>query len=704
MDLVGRYRPHCFKEVRGQDRAVAYLRHRILNGQHGESTLFQGAFGSGKTTLARIYATALNCEAPDETEGSPCGECRSCQEMTDGLHRDFREFDGARFNTHKHVVDDLADWLRRPCRSENRWRILFIDEAQAMTRAAKSALLKPIEDAPENTIVFLATTEAESLPETLRSRLQSIEIRSLTAPASVQYLREIAEQEGIQAESDALAVLGALKRGHPRDLLRGLEQVASVQPITRDHVLAAFGVGLVEHLLRLGRALAVGDLGPQLQAFSDWPEGTAIKLRYLQLFLLSLYYKQVLSLSVTLDPLIDAITAAERAPIHEVLQRRLRDAGVDSNVFWQAICGFWPMVPADQDDAALQLRLVLFLDRFNAPGVPDVRAHADLAPRSDRPARAKAKPVARVSGANPRRPVRSAPARATHLARDTAEKIIRAASFLIQEHGLCFTCHLLVCHQLIQPSGNEATLMTEFCRNAANWLRRSGTPVFRLLLREIDPALGTCSRFVAHVPPGQLSAFEAWTCAWFIKSRGLTIADDALTFDRLAPSMVRTPAGRIGFHWKCVRDLCASLDPGVQDRAQGEASPQPLVTLLGIPASKRRSPAGRPDRAYSASEALSQTTFEARVAATGMPYLSAYDDGAYGRIDEGWELDEHRHRQRFSADRATRRQQIDTIFPESDLATRRDRVAALEALAQVFPLDARARPGRDWEIWPPRRR
>ena len=695
-NLVDRYRPRRFEDVRGQERAVAYLGHRIKNGQHGESTLFQGAYGSGKTTLARIYAAALNCDHPDAAWGSPCGTCRSCREMIARAHADFREFDGARYNTQKHVVEDLAEWLKRPRLPGSHWRILFIDEAQAMTGAAKSALLKPIEEAPENTIVFLATTEAESLPETLRSRLQPIEIRPLSAPASVQYLREIADREGINAESDALAVLAALKRGHPRDMLRGLEQVASVQPVTRDRVLEAFGVPLVAHLLNLGTALAAGDLGAQLKAFSDWPEGTATKLRYLQLFLLSLYYNQVLNLSVVLDPLIDAIRATERAPILDVLQHRLQAAAVDSTAFWPAVCGFWPVVPADQDDATLQLRLVLFLDRFNAPGRDETRSPADASTQADarRPARARAR--------DSRRPTRSAPASATHLPRETAEKIIRAASFLMQEHGHSFTSSLCV-HDTGLAASEDGALMSEFCRNAGHWLAGShGDPVFRLLVREIDPQRGPCSRFVAYVAPERLDAFEAWARTWFTQIRGLSIPDNALVFTHLAPSAARSRAGRVQFHWACVRDLCAALDPSVQDRARGERSPWPLVALLGIPERQRRSPVARPARAFSASETLSQTTIERRAEATGMPYLYAYDDGAFDRIYDGWEFEEHHHRKRFSSERATRRAEIDAALPAGDLALGQERTAALERLAREFPPEARARPGRAWPIWPTR--
>lgn len=703
-DLVNHYRPRRFEDVKGQEQAVAYLGHRITNGQHGEGTLFQGAFGSGKTTLARIYAAALNCDRPDSVWGSPCGTCRSCQEMKYNIHSDFREFDGARYNTQKHVVDDLVEWLKRRPLSENRWRILFIDEVQAMTSGAKSALLKPIEDAPDKTIVFLATTEAERLPETLRSRLQPIEIRPLSPAASIQYLREITIKEAIRAETDALAVLGALKRGHPRDLLRGLQQVASVQPITRDHVLKVFGVGLIDHLLRLGAALASGDLAAQLQAFSDWPEGTATKLRYLQLFLLSLYYNQVLKLSVILDPLIDAITPAERAPIFAGLQQRLQSTDVDDSEFWPAICGFWPVIPADQDDAALQLRLVLFLDHFNAPGKCRSSAQADVLVPPNRSTRENKQRLAQAQGASQRRPPRSAPASATHLSRETTEKIIRAASYLIQEHGLCFTVRLLVRHSGVPAPQDEGTLMSEFCRNAGNWLDKSGVPAFRLLVRETDPKRGPCSRFVAHVPPEQLSAFEAWTRKWFTQTRDLQIAEDALEFDQLAPSKIHSRANRIRFHWKCVRDLCASLDPGVQDRIERQGAPKPLVALLDIPESKRRTPTAIPNRAFSASSALSPETIEEQAKVTGMPYLSAYDDGAYDHLDKGWELEEYHHRQSFLNDRAEQLRQINAALPDGDLATQRDREAALKDLDHAFPSEARARPGRNWLIWPPRNR
>lgn len=251
---------------------------------------------------------------------------------------------------------------------------------------------------------------------------------------------------------------------------------------------------------------------------------------------------------------------------------------------------------------------------------------------------------------------------------------------------------------------DEGALMSEFCRNAGNWLANSEAPAFRLLVRETDPKRGPCSRFVAHVPPEQLSAFEPWTRKWFTQNRDLQIAEDALEFDQLAPSKIHSRADRIRFHWKCVRDLYASLDPGVQDRVERQETPKPLVALLAIPKAMRRTPTAIPDRAFSASSALSQTTIEKQAEVTGMPYLSAYDDGAYDRLDEGWELEEYNHRQSFSNDRAEQLRQINAALPDGDLATQRDREVALKDLDHAFPSEARARPGRNWLIWPPRNR
>jgi DNA polymerase-3 subunit gamma/tau len=220
--LARKYRPQKFSDVIGQDHVTRTLQNAIEQGRIAHGYIFSGHRGIGKTTIARILAMALNCQSKDHPVPEPCGVCDSCREIRAGNAVDVIEIDAAT-NRGIDEIRELREAARyRPAR--DRFKIYILDEAHQITDAAFNALLKTLEEPPGHIVFMMATTQPEDIPQTIRSRCQHFSFHAVRFDDIVNQLRDIAKQEGITADDDALAMLAEVGDGSMRDALSIMDQ------------------------------------------------------------------------------------------------------------------------------------------------------------------------------------------------------------------------------------------------------------------------------------------------------------------------------------------------------------------------------------------------------------------------------------------------------------------------------------------------
>ena len=219
--LARKYRPQTFEEVVGQEHVTRTLKNAISGNRVAHAILFSGPRGTGKTTIARILAKAVNCESgPTPT---PCNACRSCQDITAGRGVDVFEIDGASNNS----VDQVRE-LRDNSRympAHSRYKIYIIDEVHMLSIAAFNALLKTLEEPPAHVLFFFATTEAHKIPITILSRCQRHDLRRIDIAAISQHMEALCRQEAVSISSGNLWAIARESGGSMRDALSLLDQV-----------------------------------------------------------------------------------------------------------------------------------------------------------------------------------------------------------------------------------------------------------------------------------------------------------------------------------------------------------------------------------------------------------------------------------------------------------------------------------------------
>lgn len=238
--LYRKWRPKSFPEVVGQEPVVQTLTNQVKTGRVGHAYLFCGTRGTGKTTIAKIFARAVNCEQP--VDGSPCNECASCRTIMDGSSMNVVEIDAASNNGVDNIREIRDEVKYSP--TEGRYRVYIIDEVHMLSAGAYNALLKTLEEPPSYVIFILATTEVHKIPVTVLSRCQRYDFKRIAANQILGQLEKLTAAEGIDAEEKALKYIARAADGAMRDALSILEECISYyygQTLTYENVLEVVG-------------------------------------------------------------------------------------------------------------------------------------------------------------------------------------------------------------------------------------------------------------------------------------------------------------------------------------------------------------------------------------------------------------------------------------------------------------------------------
>ncbi len=257
--VARKYRPQTFKEVLGQEPIVKTLKNALKSGKSAHAYLFCGSRGTGKTTLARILAKALNCTNLT-SDFEPCNSCTSCKEITSGSSLDVMEIDGA---SHR-GIDDIKQIAESVgyCPSSGQCKVYLIDEVHMLTKEAFNALLKTLEEPPANVKFFFATTEAHKIPATILSRCQRFNLARIPQAAMIEKLKKIAADMQVEVEDAALFRLTGFAEGGLRDAESLFDQMISFSEgkITQEVVQEVLGVMPREQFFAIDQAVITGDI------------------------------------------------------------------------------------------------------------------------------------------------------------------------------------------------------------------------------------------------------------------------------------------------------------------------------------------------------------------------------------------------------------------------------------------------------------
>jgi DNA polymerase-3 subunit gamma/tau len=251
--LYRKFRPGVFEDVKGQEHIVTTLKNQIKAERIGHAYLFCGTRGTGKTTVAKIFAKAVNCEHP--VDGSPCGECAVCKAIASGASMNVIEIDAASNNGVDNIREIVDEVSYSP--AEGKYKVYIIDEVHMLSIGAFNALLKTLEEPPSYVIFILATTEVHKIPITILSRCQRYDFKRISIDTISARIRELTEIEQVSIEEKAIRYIAKTADGSMRDALSLLDQCIAFhfgQELTYDKaldVLGAVDTGVFSRLLRV---------------------------------------------------------------------------------------------------------------------------------------------------------------------------------------------------------------------------------------------------------------------------------------------------------------------------------------------------------------------------------------------------------------------------------------------------------------------
>lgn len=267
--LYRKWRPVTFEDVKGQDHIVTTLKNQIKLDRVGHAYLFCGTRGTGKTTVAKIFAKAVNCENP--VDGSPCGECPTCKAIAAGVSMNVVEIDAASNNGVDNIREIRDEVMYSP--TEGKKKVYIIDEVHMLSIGAFNALLKTLEEPPEYVIFILATTEASKIPITILSRCQRYDFHRISIDTIAGRLSQLMEYENIRVEDKALRYVAKAADGSMRDALSLIDQCVAFhlgqEELTYENVLDVLGAVDTTVFADTLKAVVSGDVSACLHIVED---------------------------------------------------------------------------------------------------------------------------------------------------------------------------------------------------------------------------------------------------------------------------------------------------------------------------------------------------------------------------------------------------------------------------------------------------
>ena len=266
--LYRKFRPGEFEDVKGQDHISKTLQNQIKAERIGHAYLFCGTRGTGKTSVAKIFAKAVNCLQP--VNGSPCGECEMCKAISAGTSMNVIEIDAASNNGVDNIREIREEVAYRP--TEGKYKVYIIDEVHMLSIGAFNALLKTLEEPPEYVIFILATTEAHKIPITILSRCQRYDFKRISIETIADRLTDLMEREGIEVEERAIRYVAKVADGSMRDALSLLDQCIAFylgQKLTYNNVLEVLGAVDTEVFSRLLREILSKDISKVMRTVEE---------------------------------------------------------------------------------------------------------------------------------------------------------------------------------------------------------------------------------------------------------------------------------------------------------------------------------------------------------------------------------------------------------------------------------------------------
>lgn len=321
--LYRRWRSRTFDEIKGQDAITASFKNQIMTGRIGHAYLFCGTRGTGKTSVAKILARAVNCEHP--IDGNPCNECPSCQAILRESSMNVVEMDAASNNG----VDDIRqirDKIQYPP-VDGRYKVYIIDEVHMLSQSAFNAFLKTLEEPPSYVIFILATTEPNKIPITILSRCQRYDFKRITTDTIAARLREISDAENIQVSDEALHYIARSGDGSMRDAVSLLDQCSAFQfdrQIEYEDALSILGAVDTAVFSDLVRALSKKDVKTGLQLVAEVIDQGRELSQFVSDFVM---YARNMLLASTMDDLSGLVDMSS-----ENLKRLKEDASLLSTV------------------------------------------------------------------------------------------------------------------------------------------------------------------------------------------------------------------------------------------------------------------------------------------------------------------------------------------------------------------------------------
>lgn len=265
--LYRKFRPTTFDDVVGQEQVIKVLKHQIQNNQIGHAYLFCGSRGTGKTSTAKIFSRAINCKNPKN--GEPCNECDVCKGILSSSVTDVMEIDAASNNSVDNIRTIRENVIYAPTLAK--YKVYIIDEVHMLSTSAFNALLKTLEEPPENVIFILATTEPHKIPITILSRCQRFEFKRITKEDIAKRLKTVCEKNEVKASDEALMVIAQAADGALRDGLSLLDQIISsgVSDITEDIARELLGITKSSVTFTILNCIVNKDISTAISTVSD---------------------------------------------------------------------------------------------------------------------------------------------------------------------------------------------------------------------------------------------------------------------------------------------------------------------------------------------------------------------------------------------------------------------------------------------------